>query len=77
MAAQSLPGGTFTMAAAALKLAQNLFGDLSKTRVVLIGVGEMVELAATYFAAQQPQAVAPARQAAQTRHQQPTSHRRL
>jgi glutamyl-tRNA reductase len=45
------------MAAAALKLAQNLFGDLSKTRVVLIGVGEMVELAATYFAAQRPEAL--------------------
>ena len=46
-----------SMAAAALRLAQNLFGDLSRPRVLLIGVGEMVELAATYFVAQRPQAV--------------------
>ncbi len=48
---------SISMSAAALKLAQNLFGDLSRTRMLLIGVGEMVELAATYFVAQQPQAV--------------------
>jgi glutamyl-tRNA reductase len=53
----SLGAQSISMAAAALKLAQNLFGDLSKTRVVLIGVGEMVELAATYFAAQRPEAL--------------------
>ena len=46
-----------SMAAAATKLAQNLFGDLSRTHVCLIGVGEMVELAATYFVAQRPQSV--------------------
>ena len=45
------------MSAAALKLAQNVFGDLSKTRLLLIGVGEMVELAATYFVAQRPKSV--------------------
>ncbi len=48
---------SISMAAAALKLAQNLYGDLAKTRLLLIGVGEMVELAATYFAAQQPRSV--------------------
>ena len=48
---------SISMAAAALKLAQNLFGDLSRTRMLLVGVGEMVELAATYFAAQQPLAM--------------------
>jgi glutamyl-tRNA reductase len=46
-----------SMAAAALKLAQGVFGDLSKTRLLLIGVGEMVELAATYFAAQRPASI--------------------
>ena len=46
-----------SMAAAALKLAQNVFGDLARTQVLLVGVGEMVELAATYFAAQQPRAL--------------------
>jgi len=46
-----------SMSAAALRLAQNVFGDLTKTRLLLIGVGEMVELAATYFVAQRPLAV--------------------
>ena len=53
----ALGAQSVSMAAAALKLAQNLFGDLSRTRVVLIGVGEMIELAATYFAAQRPQSL--------------------
>jgi len=51
----ALGAQSISMSAAALKLAQNLFGDLSRTRMLFIGVGEMVELAATYFAAQQPQ----------------------
>jgi glutamyl-tRNA reductase len=46
-----------SMSAAALKLAQNLFGDLSRTRLLLIGVGEMVELAATYFVGHRPASV--------------------
>ena len=53
----ALGAQSVSMAAAALRLAQNLFGDLSRTRVLLIGVGEMVELAATYFVAQRPKAV--------------------
>ena len=48
---------SISMSSAALKLAQNLFGDISRTRMLLIGVGEMVELAATYFVAQGPQQV--------------------
>jgi glutamyl-tRNA reductase len=50
----ALGAQSVSMAAAALRLAQNLFGDLSRTRMLLIGVGEMVELAATYFVAQRP-----------------------
>ena len=46
-----------SMAAAALRLAQRLFGDLSRTRLLLVGAGEMVELAATYFVAQRPLSV--------------------
>jgi glutamyl-tRNA reductase len=53
----ALGAQSISMSAAALKLAQNLFGDLSRTRMLFIGVGEMVELAATYFAAQQPQLI--------------------
>ncbi|HWH42559.1 MAG TPA: glutamyl-tRNA reductase [Usitatibacter sp.] len=48
---------SISMSAAALRLAQNVFGDLSRTRLLLVGVGEIVELAATYFAAQQPRAI--------------------
>jgi glutamyl-tRNA reductase len=51
----ALGAQSISMAATACRLAQNLFGDLSRTRVCLIGVGEMVELAATYFAAQRPE----------------------
>jgi len=53
----ALGAQSVSMAAAALKLAQNLFGDLSRTRLLLVGAGEMVELAATYFVAQRPQSV--------------------
>jgi glutamyl-tRNA reductase len=48
---------SISMAAAALRLAQKLFGDLSRTRVALVGAGEMVEIAATYFVAQRPLSV--------------------
>jgi glutamyl-tRNA reductase len=53
----ALGAQSISMSAAALKLAQNLFGEISGTRLLLIGVGEMVELAATYFVAQHPKAV--------------------
>jgi glutamyl-tRNA reductase len=53
----ALGAQSISMASAALKLAQNLFGDIARTRVLLVGVGEMVELAATYFAAQRPLAL--------------------
>jgi glutamyl-tRNA reductase len=53
----ALGGESISMAAAALKLAQGIFGDLSRTSMVLVGVGEMVELAATYFTAQRPQSI--------------------
>ncbi len=46
-----------SMAAAALKLAQQLFGDLRDTKLLLIGVGEMIELAATHFAAHSPKSI--------------------
>lgn len=43
-----------SMAAASVKLAQRIFGELSDTRVVFIGAGEMIQLVATHFAAQNP-----------------------
>ncbi len=47
-----------SMTAAAAKLARQLFGDLSETRLLLIGAGEMIELAATHFTAVKPKTVA-------------------
>jgi glutamyl-tRNA reductase len=43
-----------SMAAASVKLAQRIFGDLSTTKVLFIGAGEMIQLTATHFAAQNP-----------------------
>ncbi len=43
-----------SMAAAAVRLAQRIFDKVSNQRVLFIGAGEMIELCATHFAAQQP-----------------------
>ena len=43
-----------SMAAAALKLANRIFGSIKDQRVLFIGAGEMIELVATHFAAQSP-----------------------
>ncbi len=42
------------MAAAAVRLASQLFEDLSKIRILFVGAGEMIELATTHFAAKNP-----------------------
>src|SRR6266581_3115796 len=47
-----------SMAAAAVKLAGRIFPSLAEQKVLLIGAGEMIELAATHFAAQQPRGMA-------------------
>lgn len=47
-----------SMAAAAVRLAERVFGDLSEVKVLFIGAGEMIELCATHFAAQRPQRLA-------------------
>ncbi|KMQ80024.1 Glutamyl-tRNA reductase [Candidatus Burkholderia pumila] len=43
-----------SMAAAAVRLAQRIFEDVTSQRVLFIGAGEMIELCATHFAAQNP-----------------------
>ncbi|HRL26759.1 glutamyl-tRNA reductase [Alcaligenes sp. SDU_A2] len=43
-----------SMAAAAVRLAERVFGDLSQAKVLFIGAGEMIELCATHFAAVNP-----------------------
>ncbi len=45
------------MAAAAVKLAERIFPSLSEQRVLFIGVGEMIELSATHFAARKPRSM--------------------
>ncbi len=47
-----------SMAAAAVRLAERVFGDLGKCKVLFIGAGEMIELCATHFASRQPQRMA-------------------
>ena len=49
---------SISMAAATVRLAGNLFEDLTRIRVLFVGAGEMIELAATHFAAKNPQAIA-------------------
>jgi glutamyl-tRNA reductase len=49
---------SISMAAAAVRLAGQLFEDLARTKVLFVGAGEMIELAATHFAARQPKHIA-------------------
>jgi glutamyl-tRNA reductase len=49
---------SISMSAAAVRLAGNLFEDLSRVKVLFVGAGEMIELAATHFAARSPRAIA-------------------
>jgi glutamyl-tRNA reductase len=49
---------SISMAAAAVRLASQLFEDLGKVRVLFVGAGEMIELAATHFAARNPKSIA-------------------
>ncbi|MCA0213696.1 MAG: glutamyl-tRNA reductase [Proteobacteria bacterium] len=49
---------SISMAAAAVRLAGQLFEDLSQIRVLFVGAGEMIELATTHFAARNPKAIA-------------------
>jgi glutamyl-tRNA reductase len=46
-----------SMAAAAVRLAERVFGDLAQCKVLFIGAGEMIELCATHFAARQPASI--------------------
>ena len=43
-----------SMAAAAVRLAERIFPALNQTHILFVGAGEMIELAATHFAAQNP-----------------------
>jgi glutamyl-tRNA reductase len=45
---------SISMAAASVRLAGQLFEDLAKIKVLFVGAGEMIDLAATHFAAKNP-----------------------
>jgi len=45
---------SISMAAAAVRLAGQLFEDLSEVKILFVGAGEMIELCATHFAAKTP-----------------------
>ncbi len=46
-----------SMAAAAVRLSQRIFDRISEQNVLFIGAGEMIELCATHFAAQNPKSL--------------------
>jgi glutamyl-tRNA reductase len=48
---------SISMAAAAVRLAAQLFEDLGKIRILFVGAGEMIELATTHFAAKNPEQI--------------------
>ena len=50
-------GSSISMAAAAVKLAQRIFGDVSQQKILFIGAGEMIVLCADHFAAQKPKSM--------------------
>ena len=49
---------SISMAAAAVRLAGQLFEDLGEVKILFVGAGEMIELCATHFAAKTPKAIA-------------------
>ena len=48
---------SISMAAAAVRLAGQLFEDLRETRLLFVGAGEMIDLAVTHFAARSPKSI--------------------
>ena len=48
---------SISMAAAAVRLASQLFEDLTQIRVLFVGAGEMIELVSTHFAARHPKQI--------------------
>lgn len=48
---------SISMAAAAVRLAGQLFEDLGRVKVLFVGAGEMIELCATHFAAKNPKSI--------------------
>ncbi len=49
---------SISMAAAAVRLAGQIFEDIQQIRVLFVGAGEMIDLAVTHFAAKNPKSLA-------------------
>ncbi|HEU0203379.1 MAG TPA: glutamyl-tRNA reductase [Burkholderiaceae bacterium] len=47
-----------SMAAAAVRVAERIFGALTDSQVLFVGAGEMIDLTATHFAARHPKSIA-------------------
>ena len=48
---------SISMAAASVRLASQLFEDLTELKLLFVGAGEMIELVATHFAAKNPRSI--------------------
>ena len=53
----SIGASSVSMAAAAVRLAEQIFGDVNELDVLFIGAGEMIDLVATHFAAHRPRSM--------------------
>lgn len=53
----NIGANSVSLAAAATRLAQRIFGDLSQQHVLFLGAGEMIELCAEHFAAHRPKSL--------------------
>ena len=57
-----------SMAAAATKMAERIFGDLEQCHLLFVGAGEMIELTATHFAGRRPKSVTVANRTVERAH---------
>jgi glutamyl-tRNA reductase len=57
-----------SMAAAATRMAERIFGSLEDCHLLFIGAGEMIELAATHFAARRPKSITVANRTLERAH---------
>jgi len=53
----AIGANSVSMAAAAVRLAERVFGDLGQAHILFIGAGEMMELCGTHFAAAHPRSM--------------------
>lgn len=55
--ATAIGANSVSLAAAAVRLALRLYGNLKDENVLFVGAGEMIELCAAHFAAQSPKSI--------------------